>query len=76
MATIQQRIIRRKIGAFELLIGALPLELIFGNGGRAMLLAALAAGFYFAKKEFKGEFSLLEVFALFTSNETKKDQNP
>lgn len=72
--TIQQRIIRRKIGVFELLIGALPLELTFGTGGRALLLAALAAGFYFAKKEFKGEFSLLEVFALFTEP-TKKDQN-
>lgn len=64
--TLQQRIIRRKIGAFELLLGALPFELIFGSSARTVLLGILAAAFYFAKREFKGEFSLLEAFELCT----------
>ncbi len=72
--TIQERIIRRKIGVFELLVGAFPLELIFGSTARALLLATLAAAFYFAKKEFQGEFSLQQVFALFSEgNQPKKD---
>lgn len=71
--TIQERIIRRKIGAFELLLGALPLEAVFGTGSRALLLGILAALFYFAKREFSGEFSLLNLFALFTSDSKPKD---
>lgn len=64
--TLQQRVIRRKIGVFELLVGALPVEFIFGTTSRALLLGILAALFFFAKREFKGEFSLLEAFELFT----------
>lgn len=72
--TIQQRIIRRKLGAFELLVGGMPLEFIFGTTSRALLLGVLAALFFFAKREFKGEFSLLEAFELFTkqAKETKQ----
>lgn len=70
--TIQERIIRRKIGAFELLIGALPLEAVFGTWARFVLCGVLAALFYAAKKEFSGEFSLAEVFALFDDNQPKK----
>jgi hypothetical protein len=65
--TIQERIVRRKIGVFELLIGAFPIELLLGSSARAIVLGMLAAGFYFAKKEFGGEFSLLNVFELFTT---------
>lgn len=73
--TIQQRILRRKIGVFELLTGAIPFELVFGSTARTLLLAALAAGFYFAKKEFGGEFSLLDAMGLFTKQtEAKGDQ--
>jgi hypothetical protein len=64
--TILDRILRRKIGVFELLLGAFPFELLFGSNSRAMLLLALSVGFYFAKKEFKGEFSLLDLFERFT----------
>jgi hypothetical protein len=71
---IQERIIRRKIGAFELLIGALPIEAVFGTWARFVLLGVLAALFYAAKKEFQGEFSLQQVFALFSEgNQPKKD---
>lgn len=65
MKNFQQRIIERKIGAFELLVGALPVELVFGSTSRALLLLALSVGFYFAKQEFKGEFSLLDLVGLF-----------
>lgn len=68
MATLQERIARRKIGAFELLVGALPLEFVFGSASRALLLAALGVGFYFAKREFKGEFSLLDLVGLFSED--------
>jgi hypothetical protein len=67
---IQDRILRRKIGVFELLIGAFPFELLFGSSSRAWLLLLLSIGFYFAKKEFKGEFSLLDLFERFTKELT------
>jgi hypothetical protein len=70
--TIQSRIATRKIGAFELLVGAFPLELVFGSTSRALLLASLAVGFYFAKREFGGEFSLLDIVGLFTADKDKK----
>ncbi|HEY6056187.1 MAG TPA: hypothetical protein VIU86_19815 [Gaiellaceae bacterium] len=63
---IQDRILRRKIGVFELLLGVFPFELLFGSSSRAWLLLLLSIGFYFAKKEFKGEFSLLDLFERFT----------
>lgn len=65
---IQDRIIRRKIGVFELLLAAFPAELLFGSTSRALLAMTLAVAFYFAKQEFKGEFSLLDVFELFTKD--------
>ena len=74
--TIQERIVRRKIGAFELLVGALPLEFVFGSLSRALLLAALAVGAYFAKREFAGEFSLLDILGLFTEPSSKQPANP
>ena len=70
--TLQARIVRRKIGAFELLVGALPFELVFGSWSRFVVVLLLAIGFYAAKREFGGEFSLLEVFGLFTDNPTHK----
>lgn len=69
---IQDRILRRNIGALELLAGAFPLELVFGATSRAMLLLTLAVGFYFARKELKREFSLHDVFALFTDSKPKE----
>jgi hypothetical protein len=63
--TIQDRIARRKIGAFELLVGAFPVEFVFGSTSRAILLLTLSVGFYFAKKQFKGEFALLDLVGLF-----------
>lgn len=70
--TIQQRILRRKIGVFELLVAAFPLELVLGSTGRALVLGGLAAGFYFAKREFGGEFSLLDLAGLFTEKPNTK----
>lgn len=71
--TLQERIVRRKIGAFELLVGAVPVEIVFGSWTRLFVTLLLAVAFYAAKREFKGEFSLLEVFGLFT--DTKQPSN-
>ena len=71
--TIQQRIIARKIGALELLVGALPFELLFSSTGRFLATLVLAIGFYFAKKEFQGEFSLSDVFGLFTTKAKERE---
>ena len=70
--TIQSRIARRNIGAFELLVGAFPLEFIFGTASRAILLMVLSGGFYFAKRQFAGEVSLRDVVGLFTETTNTK----
>lgn len=69
---IQDRILQRKIGAFEVLLAGAVLELLFGSRPRAILLSLLAVGFYVAKREFKGEFSLLDVVGHFN----KQNPNP
>lgn len=71
--SIQRRIVTRKIGAFEVLIGLVALHAFTFSFGRALICAVLAGLFYFAKREFEGEFSLEQLFALFTDNE--KDGN-
>lgn len=62
---VQDRILQRKIGAFEILLALSALEVLIGTRPRAIILIALTVGFYFAKREFKGEFSLLDIFGLF-----------
>lgn len=61
---------RRKVGAFELAVGVAALELLVGSNPRAWLFAALAVGLYYAKRHFKGEFSLADLRGL-----TKKETN-
>ncbi len=70
--TIQDRILRRKIGAFEVLLALVAFHALTFSFGRALLCSVLAGLFYFAKREFQGEFSLLELFALFS--DSKKDE--
>ena len=70
--TITDRIIRRKLGVLELLVGAFPVEFVFGSSARAALLLAMAILFYLAKKEFGGEFSLLDVSNLFNKPKESK----
>ena len=57
-------IISRKVGAFELAVGVALIELVFGSGPRGMLFAGLAVGLYYAKRHFKGEFSLSDIRGL------------
>lgn len=65
-------ILNRKIGAFELLAAAVPLELLLSSGGRALFMALLCTAFYFAKREFKGEFSLRDLSGLFNGESHTK----
>jgi hypothetical protein len=65
---ITERILRRKIGAFELLVAAIVFELLFGSRSRLVIAIALCAGFYFAKRKFGGEFSLSEVGELLSKS--------
>lgn len=69
--TIQDRILERKIGAFELLVAFVAFHAFTFSFGRALLCAVLAGLFYFAKREFKGEFSLLDLIGLFTEEPRK-----
>ena len=62
------RLLNRKLGAFEILVGALAFELFFGSAWRFWLCAVLAVLFFFAKREFEGEFSLLDLLALFSDD--------
>jgi hypothetical protein len=73
--TIKQRILHRKIGAFEVLTLAVLLETLTGRFLHALAYAALAAAFAFAKNEFKGEFSLEELIALLSDNEETKPKD-
>lgn len=70
--TISERIVRRKLGAFEVLIGLFVLELIIGSAWHSGLYLLLALVFYLTKDEFGGEFSLLDVSNLFGSKESKE----
>ncbi len=58
-------LMKRKIGALELIGFAFPVELVFGSSARAIVLMALGVGFYFAKTKFGGEFSLAQIKELF-----------
>lgn len=70
--TIKDRILRRKIGAFEVLLAFMAWHTGTFSFFSALLCAVLAGLFYFAKREFQGEFSLEQLFALFKQEtETK-----
>lgn len=56
----------RKVGAFELAVGVAAVECTVGSGPRAIIFAALAVGLYYAKRHFRGEFSLADVRELVT----------
>lgn len=69
---IKERILRRKIGAFEVLVAFMAYHTGTFSFFSALLCAVLAMLFYFAKRAFGGEFSLQELIALFTEEtETK-----
>lgn len=57
-------VLERKVGAFELALGVAVVELVVGSGPRAVLFGALAVGLYYAKRHFKGEFSLADIRGL------------
>jgi hypothetical protein len=59
----------RKVGAFELAVSVAVFELVLGSGARAIIFAALAVGLYYAKRHFKGEFSLADLRGLVKGNE-------
>lgn len=64
-----ETVYRRKVGAFELAVGVAALELLVGSSPRALLFALLAVGLYYAKRHFKGEFSIADLRGL-TNKET------
>lgn len=64
-----QAIYTRKVGAFELAVGVGLIEIVFGSGPRAILFAGLAVGLYYAKRHFKGEFSLSDIRGLVKGNQ-------
>jgi hypothetical protein len=57
-------VLTRKVGAFELALGVAVTELVVGSGPRAVLFGLLAVGLYYAKRHFKGEFSLADLRGL------------
>lgn len=59
-------ILARKLGAYELAVGVGLVELIVGSGPRAIIFAGVAVGLYYAKRHFKGEFSLSDLRGLVT----------
>jgi hypothetical protein len=56
-----ETVYRRKVGAFELAVGVAVVELFVGSNPRAWIFGALAVGLYYAKRYFKGEFSLADI---------------
>lgn len=68
---LSDRILTRKIGAFEVLVALVAFHAFTLSFGRALLCAVAAGLFLFAKREFGGEFSLSELFALFSDNQPK-----
>ena len=59
-----ETVYRRKVGAFELAVGVAALELLVGSSPRALLFGLLAVGLYYAKRHFKGEFSVADLRGL------------
>ncbi len=59
-----QAIYQRKVGAFELVVAVALAELLVGSGPRAIVFGLLAVGCYYAKRHFKGEFSLAQLHGL------------
>jgi hypothetical protein len=72
--SVKDFVMKRKIGAFELLTGLIFFELFLGS--RLMLLVTfiLAVVFFFLKMHFGGEFSLAQLSELFDGKTEKKDQ--
>lgn len=62
-------ILTRKVGAFELAVGVAGVELVAGSGPRAVVFGLLAVGLYYAKRHFKGEFSLADLRGLGKGNQ-------
>ncbi|HEY3495629.1 MAG TPA: hypothetical protein VGK73_13120 [Polyangiaceae bacterium] len=71
-----QSVYQRKVGAFELAVGCMLAEGLFGTAARVALFAVLAAGLYYAKRHFKGEFSLADLRGLFREEEKQKETKP
>ena len=65
-------IMERKIGALELIIVLLFLELFFGTRLMMLILLVGGVGFLITKLKFGGEFSLAQLVGLF--GDSKKDQ--
>ena len=69
----KDHIMQRKIGAFEVLIVLIWVELFFGSKVMFLIICILSTIFYFAKKHFGGEFSIAQLQGLFTN---KKEEKP
>lgn len=56
----------RKLGVFELLVGMVAVELVFGSKLRALCAAVFAVVAWYCKAKFGGEFSLAQAWAFVT----------
>lgn len=56
----------RKLGVFELLVGMVAVELVFGSKLRALCAAICAVVAWYTKKKFEGEFSLQQAWGVVT----------
>ena len=72
--TTKERSFTYKIGVRELLLLALPFELIFGTTSRALALVALAIIVHFARSFFQTDMWELSGRYSTTDNETKKGE--
>lgn len=68
--------LNHKIGAFELLLVDVFLELFFGSRLRVLVALALCTLAYIAKAKFKGEFSLADTLTLFEVKASTKPAAP
>lgn len=57
----------RKLGVFELLVGAMIFELFLGDRLRAIAAGVLGLVAWYTKKKFGGEFSLADAWSVITS---------
>ncbi len=57
----------RKLGVFELLLGAMLFELFLGDRLRAITVGVLALVAWYTKRKFSGEFSLADAWSVVSS---------
>lgn len=65
----------RKLGVFELLVGAMLFELFLGDRVRAIVAGVLAIVAWYTKRKFSGEFSLADAWSVVSSASEQAKKN-